>query len=80
MTYVYILQSVNVPEKVYTGRTSDLRQRLAVHNCGKSPHTSRFRPWRIAFYTAFSSKQKAIDFESYLKSGSGTAFRNRHLL
>jgi len=80
LTYVYILQSVNLPDQLYIGWTADLRARLAAHNAGKSTHTSKFRPWKLAFYAAFTSKEKAIQFERYLKSGSGTVFRKRHLL
>jgi putative endonuclease len=80
VTYVYILQSINLPDQLYIGWTADLRSRLAAHNEGKSVHTSKFRPWKIAFYAAFHSKEKAIQFERYLKSGSGTVFRTRHLL
>jgi hypothetical protein len=29
---------------------------------------------------AFQDKYKAFEFEKYLKSGSGIAFRNRHLI
>ena len=80
MTYVYILQSINVPDQYYIGWTSDLRARLAAHNSGRSTHTCKFRPWEIAFYAAFNSKERAIQFERYLKSGSGTVFRKRHLV
>jgi predicted GIY-YIG superfamily endonuclease len=69
-----------MPDRLYIGWTTDLRNRLAAHNSGKSSHTKKFRPWKIVFYAAFSSKQKAIQFERYLKSGSGTVFRSRHLL
>lgn len=80
MTYVYILRSVNTPDQLYIGWTTDLRERVKAHNSGKSPHTRKFRPWTIAFYAAFASNEKATEFERYLKSGSGTIFRTRHLL
>jgi hypothetical protein len=32
------------------------------------------------FLTQRSSRERAITFERYLKSGSGTVFRTRHLL
>jgi predicted GIY-YIG superfamily endonuclease len=80
VTYVYILRSVNSPDQLYIGWTTDLRSRLKAHNSCKSPHTRKFRPWTIAFYAAFTSREKAIQFERYMKSGSGTTFRNRRLL
>jgi len=63
----------------YIGITADLKRRPAEHNSGKSPHTARFKPWRLVNYVAFSDEQKAAEFERYLKSGSGHAFANRRL-
>ena len=74
MTYVYILQSVAEPEHFYTGLTDDLRTRLSVHNAGKVTHTSKYKPWRINTYVAFSDENRAVGFEKYLKSSSGRAF------
>ena len=45
MRYIYLLQSERVEAQRYLGVTSDLKQRLAGHNAGKSPHTSKFIPW-----------------------------------
>jgi putative endonuclease len=63
----------------YVGVTSDLKRRIAEYNAGKSTHTSKFMPWRIATYVAFSDEAKATSFERYLKSGSGHAFANKRL-
>jgi predicted GIY-YIG superfamily endonuclease len=41
MFYVYILRSVDRPDEIYIGATSDLRGRLADHNAGKSSHTAK---------------------------------------
>ena len=79
MHYVYLLQSEAFPDQRYVGLTSDLRRRLAEHNAGKSPHTSKYVPWRLVTYVAFSNEQKAEVFERYLKSGSGHAFASRRL-
>jgi putative endonuclease len=76
---VYILQSVQHPEQHYTGATSDLQARIRKHNEGGCPHTAKFKPWRIETAIRFSNKQKAVNFESYLKSGSGREFARRHL-
>ena len=76
--YVYILQSENNPKKYYTGFTTNLEERLKKHNEGGCPHTSKNKPWIIQNYFAFHSKEKAIDFEKYLKSGSGREFARRH--
>jgi predicted GIY-YIG superfamily endonuclease len=62
----------------HPGTTTDLRNRLAEHNAGKSPPTSKCAPWRIKFYAAFDSLELAQQFERYLKSGSGHAFAKHH--
>lgn len=78
MKYVYLLQSLTRPEQRYIGLTSNVDQRLSDHNSGKSPHTSKYRPWKIVTYHAFVDESKATAFETYLKSGSGRAFGSRH--
>jgi putative endonuclease len=77
--YVYLLEGSEDARRRYVGVTSDLRRRLAEHNSGKSTHTSKYMPWRVVTYVAFSDERKAAAFESYLKSGSGHAFANKHL-
>jgi putative endonuclease len=79
MRYVYLLQSEAVANQRYVGVTSDLKKRLAEHNARKSAHTSKYAPWRLVTYIAFSDEQKAEVFERYLKSGSGHAFANKRL-
>jgi putative endonuclease len=79
MIYVYLLQSQIRPDQRYVGLTTDLKTRLADHNAGKSRHTSKFMPWRLIAYVAFSDYAKASAFELYLKSGSGHTFARRHL-
>jgi len=77
--YVYLLESLGHPAKRYVGVTSDLRARLRDHNDGKSPHTSKHRPWKMVTYVAFSEQEQAAAFETYLKSGSGHAFARKRL-
>jgi putative endonuclease len=79
MKYVYILQSIDFPNQAYVGLADDLRKRLIAHNAGRSPHTSKYRPWRLITYVAFSDESKAVAFERYLKSGSGQAFAKKRL-
>ncbi|MEM7602196.1 MAG: GIY-YIG nuclease family protein [Verrucomicrobiota bacterium] len=78
MFYVYLLQSIEHPDKIYIGFTEDLRLRLQRHNNGSTAHTAKFRPWKITSYHAFESEEIARAFEKYLKSGSGRAFRAKH--
>ena len=79
MKYVYILRSIAFPDRYYTGITEDLRGRLAKHNAGDVPHTSKYKPWQIKTYLAFSDEKQAFAFEKYLKSPSGRAFAKKRL-
>ena len=74
-----LLESQAAPGQRYIGVTSDLKQRLAEHNAGKSPHPSKYIPWKLITYVAFSDVQKAETFEWYLRSGSGHAFARKRL-
>jgi putative endonuclease len=76
--YVYILESLD-SEHFYAGITDDVPARLIKHNAGEVPHTSKYRPWRVKTFIAFSDATKAFAFEKYLKSGSGRAFAKKHL-
>ena len=76
--YVYILIDTTTETHHYVGSTQDLQTRLAKHNAGEVPHTSKFKPWRIQTAIAFETKEKAAAFEAYLKTGSGHAFAKRH--
>ena len=77
--FVYILQSIGESEQYYMGLCEDVETRLQAHNNGQSPHTSKFKPWRVIFYCWFDEITKAAAFERYLKSGSGRAFAARHI-
>jgi predicted GIY-YIG superfamily endonuclease len=52
---------------------------MARHNAGEVPHTSKFKPWRLGTYIAFSDEKRAFAFEKYLKSSSGRAFAKKRL-
>lgn len=77
MVYVYLIESTAAPGQRYVGLTTDLKLRLKRHNAGQSPHTAKFKPWRLITYLAFSERTKAEAFERYLKSGSGHAFASK---
>lgn len=79
MHYVYLIESETMPRQRYVGVTADLKTRLSDHNRGKSPHTAKFRPWRLVTYLAFTEPRKAVRFEAYLKRGSGHAFAAKRL-
>lgn len=80
MYYVYLIKSLELPDKFYVGYTTDLVQRLETHNSGGSFHTAKYRPWELVMYLGFISEVKAKDFEKYLKSHSGRAFLVKRFL
>jgi predicted GIY-YIG superfamily endonuclease len=76
MYIVYILSLSN--NQRYVGFTENIKQRVIDHNIGKCETTTKYRPVKLIWYCTFSNKKKALTFEKYLKSGSGTEFRRRH--
>ena len=77
--FVYIIQSEK-DESNYTGVTTDIRRRIKEHNGGGAKYSSTKAPLILKWYCGFPSKKKAYDFEKYLKSHSGIAFRNKRLI
>jgi len=78
MHYVYILQLSD--SSFYVGYSSDLRQRFNAHKNKQVSSTKNTNKIILVWYAAFQSQDKALKFEKYLKSSSGFAFRNKHLL
>jgi putative endonuclease len=76
--FVYILRSVNSPDRRYVGLASDVTARLRAHNAGQNTSTERWKPWLVDVCIEFRTEQMAVRFENYLKSGSGHAFAKRH--
>ena len=67
MHYVYVIESLSAQGERYIGRmTTDLKQRLRAHNEGKSFHSTKFSPWKLVTYIAFTDRAKAEAFERYL--------------
>jgi putative endonuclease len=54
---VYVLRSVNNPDRYYTGLTDNVDRRLAVHNSGGSKHTAHLRPWSFVASTTFANAE-----------------------
>ena len=78
MHYVYILECND--GSPYTGCTEDLKARYQRHINGHVPATKSRLPVELSFYCAFKYKDKAFEFEKYLKSGSGRAFMQKRFL
>lgn len=79
MYYVYILQSKK-DESFYTGFTEDLKKRIQDHNWHASTYSKSKAPYHLIWYCTFLDKKKALQFEKYLKSGSGFAFARKRLV
>jgi len=77
MHYVYILKLKN--EKYYIGFSSNLKSRIDEHKKNRVRKTKNLSP-QLHFYASFKSKKKVLDFEKYLKTNSGFAFRNKRLI
>lgn len=69
---MYILRSRGWREQLYVGTTTDLAARLVAHNQGKSPHTSKFRPWELVYQEKYESPRIALKREKQIKRWSGT--------
>ena len=78
MWIVYILKYSD--GKFYTGCTSELEELLVRHHAGNVPATKGRLPLILITYLVFSEKQKAYDFEKYLKTGSGRAVMYKRLV
>ena len=78
--FVYVLRSTVNSSRHYVGLTSNLGTRLSVHNSGGSAHTAADRPWKVIVSLEFTDEPIAVQFEKYLKSGSGRAFAKRHFV
>ena len=75
--YVYVLQS-DKDNLWYTGYTSDIKNRLQLHNDGKVESTKDRRPLKLIYFEVCLNQQDATRREKYLKSGNGKIYlRNR---
>lgn len=66
MYSVYLLQSLK-NKSLYVGCTSDLKNRLLIHNQGKSYHTKKYMPWKLIYCELYISKKDAFCREQSLK-------------
>lgn len=80
MHYVYILQSQKDGSKYIGYSLYDPNKRLTEHNSGMNNYSIKHRPFELAWFCCFQSKSKALNFEKYLKHGSGHAFMNKRLV
>jgi len=72
MYFIYILQSLQFPNKIYIGFTQySPDKRLEEHNSGSTDYTKQYKPWKLIYYEAFTDKQDALNREKALKQYGG---------
>ena len=65
--YVYMLISKGNKPVTYVGYTNNLKNRIKLHNSGKGAKFTRGRKWKLIYKEKFTSKNKAILREYYIK-------------
>ena len=63
----------------YTGYTSNLRNRLQMHNEGNVESTRHRRPLTLIYFEGCLNQQDATHREKYLKSGNGKIYLKNRL-
>ena len=62
-----MLKIISKKSITYVGYTDDLKKRISLHNSGKGAKFTRGRKWKLIYKEKFSSKNKAILREYYIK-------------
>lgn len=70
MYFVYILKSLK-DKKTYVGYTSDIEQRLELHNSGRVISTKHRKPLELLFLEKFETSKEAKQRELWWKSSVG---------
>ena len=65
--YVYMLKLIGKKSITYVGYTKDIKKRISLHNSGKGAKFTRGRKWKVIYKEKFTSKNKAILREYYIK-------------
>jgi len=65
--YVYMLKLISKKSITYVGYTNDIKKRISLHNSGKGARFTRGRKWKLIYKEKFTSKNKAISREYYIK-------------
>jgi len=78
MFYVYVLRSKK-DGMLYTGYSSNLKQRFEEHNLGNVKITKHRRPFELIYYEAYLHQQDATAREKYLKTQWGRNYLKRTL-
>ena len=65
--YVYMLKSIGNKPITYVGYSSNLKNRIKLHNSGKGAKFTRGRKWILIYKEKINSKSEAISREYYIK-------------
>jgi|TARA_B110000438_G_scaffold108103_1_gene106208 putative endonuclease len=65
--YVYMLKSIEKKPVTYVGYTVNIKHRITLHNIGKGAKFTRGRKWKLIYKEKYTSKNKAISREYYIK-------------
>jgi len=81
MYFTYVLE--NKKGRTYTGSTRNLDERVSFHNDISSQrekfHRTTYKkgPWEIVFNKKFRTREEALKFEKFLKTGKGREWLKR---
>ena len=62
-----MLRSIQKKPVTYVGYTINLKNRISLHNKGKGAKFTRGRKWKLIYKEKYTSKNKAISREYYIK-------------
>ena len=72
--FVYLIIAKNNNKGIisYVGYTSNLKNRLKLHNTSKGAKFTRGRKWKLIYKEKLNSKSEAISREYYIKNNRST--------
>ena len=71
--YTYLLKSLK-DEKYYYGHTSDIENRLKIHNLKKVRSTKSRTPFILHYFEIFKTKSEVYRLEIFFKSAEGKVY------
>ena len=77
MYFTYILKLNN--NNLYTGSTSNIKQRLNDHNLGRVKSTKSKRPVKLIYFEVYKLKSDAQRRERFLKTTEGKRLLRQQL-
>lgn len=77
---VYVLYSPSF-NKIYTGLTTGLGDRMVSHNgAGGEDRTSEFKPWTLIHMELFNDESEALLRKTFIESPAGQAYVRSDIL